>query len=79
MLFRSDGSMTVVALDGLVLPKESLTKHRDTYSLPELYQTKLAMLRMMEYKQAIASIGVKVPIENTNWYFMPSCDIITTS
>jgi hypothetical protein len=74
-----DGSLTSVDLNDLLEPAARLARHRDTYGLPELYQTKLAMLKMMDYKQAIDSIGIKFKIENINWYYLPSRDIITTS
>ena len=72
-----DGSLTSVNLDDSLAVR--LARHRDTYGLPEIYQTKLAMLRMMDYRQAIDSIGIKFKIENINWYYLPSRDIITTS
>lgn len=74
-----DGTLTAVNLD-TSLPNDSrVTRHADSYGLPELYQPKLAMLRMLDYKQPAESIGAKFSINNTNWYYLAGGDIITHS
>lgn len=74
-----DGSLLVVILDTSLADDRRIVTHSDTYGLPEIYQTKLAMLRMLEHKQPVESIGVKFMIGNTNWYYLTGGDIITTS
>jgi len=74
-----DGTLTAVNLDTSLSCDSRVTRHADSYGLPELYQPKLAMLRMLDYKQPVESIGVKFSINNTNWYFLPSGEIITHS
>jgi hypothetical protein len=83
IVFREerDGTLLCVVLDdasGLTDDKRLIT-HSDTYGLPEIYQTKLAMLRMLEHKQPVESIGIKFAIDNTNWYYLTGGEIITTS
>jgi hypothetical protein len=76
-----DGTLLgVVINDACGLTDEKrLQKFGDTYEMPELYQTKLAMLRMLEPKQPVESIGIKFVIDNTNWYYLTGGEIITTS
>lgn len=76
-----DGTLLgVVINDACGLTDEMrLRKFSDTYEMPELYQTKLAMLRMLEPKQPVESIGIKFMIDNTNWYYLTGGEIITTS
>jgi hypothetical protein len=53
---------------------------RNTYELPELYQTKLAMLRMLDFAQPVQSIGVKLKTNTERTlYYMTGEEIITTS
>jgi hypothetical protein len=74
-----DGSLLGVLLDASLQDSSRVVTHRDTYGLPEIYQTKLAMLRILEQKQPVESIGVKFSIEDTNWYYLTGGEIITTS
>jgi hypothetical protein len=76
-----DGTLLgVVIHDASGLTDEMrLQKFSDTYEMPELYQTKLAMMRMLEHKQPVESIGIKFVIDNTNWYYLTGGEIITTS
>lgn len=74
-----DGSLTSIELDSTKIEDMRVRNFKDTYGLPELYQTKLAMLRILEYNQPVESIGVKFLIENTNWYYLTGGEIITTS
>jgi hypothetical protein len=74
-----DGSLLGVLLDTSLQDSSRVVTHRDTYGLPEIYQTKLAMLRILEQKQPVESIGVKFSIEDTNWYYLTGGEIITTS
>lgn len=76
-----DGTLLSVVLhDACGLTDEMrVQKFKDTYEMSELYQTKLAMLRMLEHKQPVESIGVKFAIDNTNWYYLTGGEIITTS
>ena len=75
-----DGTLLGVTLDESELYDDRrVVKFKDTYELHELYQTKLAMLRMLDYKQPVESIGIKFMIENTNWYYITGGEIITTS
>lgn len=75
-----DGTLLGVVLDASQLPDDMrVLKFKDTYEMPELYQTKLAMLRMLEHKQPVESIGIKFAIDNTNWYYLTGGEIITTS
>jgi len=74
-----DGTLTAIDMSEARPSASRVSKLADSYGLPELYQPKLAMLRMLDYKQAVDSIGVKFLIENTNWYYLAGGDIITTS
>jgi len=74
-----DGSLLAVIIDASIPDDKRLITYSDTYGLPEIYQTKLAMLRMLEHKQPVESIGIKFAIENTNWYYLTGGEIITTS
>jgi hypothetical protein len=74
-----DGSLTSIELDSTKFEDMRVRNVKDTYDLPELYQTKLAMLRILEHSQPVESIGVKFLIENTNWYYLTGGEIITTS
>lgn len=75
-----DGTLLGIVLDASQLPDDRrVLKFRDTYEMPELYQTKLAMMRMLEHKQPVESIGIKFVIDNTNWYYLTGGEIITTS
>lgn len=74
-----DGSLLGVLLDTSLPDSSRVVTHRDTYGLPEIYQTKLAMLRILEKKQPVESIGIKFSIEDTNWYYLTGGEIITTS
>lgn len=72
-----DGSYTGIHADET--QDAQVTNYKTTYDLPELYQTKLAMLKLLESRQPVESIGVKFYINNTNWFFLTSGEIITTS
>jgi hypothetical protein len=74
-----DGSLLSVLLDASLPDVQRVMAYSDTYGLPEMYQTKLAMLRILEHKQPVESIGIKLSIEDTNWYYLTGGDIITTS
>lgn len=74
-----DGSLTSIAIDRNSPSGSRVVRMADSYGLPEIYQPKLAMLRMLEHKQAAESIGIKFMIDNINWYYMPDGEIITTS
>jgi hypothetical protein len=74
-----DGTLTAIDMSEARPSASRVSKLADSYGLPELYQPKLAMLRMLDYKQAVDSIGVKFLIENTNWYYLAGGEIITTS
>jgi hypothetical protein len=74
-----DGTLTSISLDATMLDDARVRNVKDTYDLPELYQTKLAMLRILDYNQPVESIGVKFSIEKTNWYYLTGGEIITTS
>jgi hypothetical protein len=51
-----------------------------SYDLPELYQTKLAVLKIVEERQPVAHVGVKITNrgDDTVWYFLMNGDILTT-
>ena len=74
-----DGTLTAIDMSATRPSASRITKMANSYGLPELYQPKLAMLRLLDYKQAVDSIGVKFSIENTNWYYLAGGEIITTS
>jgi hypothetical protein len=74
-----DGTLTAIDMSVAGPSPSKISRVADSYGLPELYQPKLAMLRMLDYKQAVDSIGVKFSIENTNWYYLAAGEIITTS
>lgn len=74
-----DGSLLSVLMDASLTDDRRVVTHSDTYGLPEIYQTKLAMLRILEQKQPVESIGIKFSIEDTNWYYLTGGEIITTS
>ena len=74
-----DGSLLSVLLDTSLPDIQRVMAYSDTYGLPEIYQTKLAMLRILEQKQPVESIGIKFSIEDTNWYYLTGGEIITTS
>lgn len=74
-----DGTLTAIDMSVAGPSPSKISKIADSYGLPELYQPKLAMLRMLDYKQAVDSIGVKFSIDNTNWYYLAAGEIITTS
>jgi hypothetical protein len=74
-----DGTLTSIELDTKMFDDARVRSLKDTYDLSELYQTKLAMLRILENSQPVESIGVKFTIENTNWYYLTGGEIITTS
>lgn len=72
-----DGSYTAIHVD----EKQNMQvmNYSTTYDMPELQQTKLAMLKLLDVKQPAESIGVRFHINNINWYFLCDGDIITTS
>lgn len=75
-----DGTLLGIVLDASQLPDDMrVLRFKDTYEMPELYQTKLAMLRMLEHNQPVESIGIKFAIDNINWYYLTGGEIITTS
>ena len=74
-----DGTLTSIELDTKLFDDARVRSLKDTYDLSELYQTKLAMLRILEHSQPVESIGVKFSIENTNWYYLTGGEIIITS
>lgn len=74
-----DGTLTAVNLDSTLPMDTRVTRHADSYGLPEFYQPKLAMLRMIDEKQPVESIGVKLVIDKTNWYYLTGGEIITYS
>ena len=74
-----DGTLTAISLDASMPTDSRVTRHADSYGLPELYQPKLAMLRMLEYKQPVESIGIKYSINKANWYYLTGGEIITHS
>ena len=51
-----------------------------SYDLPEVYQAKYAMLKIVDERQPIAQVGVKTNdrSEDSVWYFLMSGDILTT-
>ena len=51
-----------------------------SYDLPEVYQAKYAMLKIVDFRQPIAQVGVKTSDRNDGsaWYFLMSGDILTT-
>lgn len=72
-----DGSHTAIHVD----EKQNMQvmNYSSTYDMPELQQTKLAMLKLLDVKQPAESIGVRFHINNINWYFLCDGDIITIS
>lgn len=74
-----DGTLTAINMNTALPNDTRVTRHTDSYGLPELYQPKLAMLRMLEKNQPVESIGIKLFIDNTNWYYLTGGEIITTS
>ena len=79
IVLREERDGTLTGIELTPTRGTAVTRYEDTYKLPELYQTKLAMLRILEHKQPADSIGVKFLIEDSNWYYMTSGEIITTS
>ena len=57
---------------------QSLTTVKSTDELPEMYQTKLGMLKIVEPNQPIESIGVRFAGDFDNCYFIVNGDILTT-
>lgn len=51
-----------------------------SYDLPEVYQAKFAMLKIVDERQPVAQVGVKANDRNDDsvWYFLMSGDILTT-
>jgi hypothetical protein len=51
-----------------------------SYDLPEVYQAKYAMLKIVDERQPVAQVGVKTNDRNDDsvWYFLMSGDILTT-
>lgn len=51
-----------------------------SYDLPEVYQAKFAMLKIVDERQPVAQVGVKVNdrSDDSVWYFLMSGDILTT-
>lgn len=72
-----DGTMTEVRFHANT--DFLLRKLESSYDLPELLQPKLGMLKMLKEKQAAESIGIKIEIDERNWYFLCDGEIITTS
>jgi len=71
-----DGSMTEVSRNH----KEFHTRRMlSSYDLPEVMQPKIGMLKMLKEKQAAESIGIRFVVDNYNWFFLCSGEIITAS
>lgn len=51
-----------------------------SYDLPEVYQAKFAMLKIVDERTPIAHVGVKIHNRNDDnvWYFLMNGDILTT-
>ena len=51
-----------------------------SYDLPEVYQAKFAMLKIVDERQPVAQVGVKTNdrSDDSVWYFLMSGDILTT-
>lgn len=51
-----------------------------SYDLPEVYQAKFAMLKIVDERQPVAQVGVKTNDRNDDsvWYYLMSGDILTT-
>jgi len=51
-----------------------------SYDLPEVYQAKFAMLKIVDERQPVAHVGVKIHNRSDDnvWYFLMSGDILTT-
>ena len=51
-----------------------------SYDLPEVYQAKFAILKIVDERQPVAHVGVKIHNRNDDnvWYFLMNGDILTT-
>lgn len=49
-----------------------------SYDLPDEYQTKLTMLKLMEVNQPIEGVGAKVEYDSATYFYMPSGEIPTS-
>jgi hypothetical protein len=51
-----------------------------SYDLPEVYQAKFAILKIVDERQPVAHVGVKIHNRSDDnvWYFLMSGDILTT-
>lgn len=59
--------------------ENSLKRLSSTYDLSELHQSKLAMLKIVDFRQPVESIGFKcLQDEDTAFYFLSNGDILTT-
>ena len=69
--------LTMVELDGT-----NLKKIESTYDLPKNYQEKYTMLKIMEYKQPIEGIGIKLDLKvddkEGDYYYLVPGDVIIT-
>ena len=51
-----------------------------SYDLPEVYQAKFSILKIVDERQPVAHVGVKLHNRSDDnvWYFLMSGDILTT-
>jgi hypothetical protein len=77
--YEKDNTITMVNLRSVGMQSvQSLTTVKSTDELPEMYQTKLGMLKIVEPNQPIESIGVRFAGDFDNCYFIVNGDILTT-
>ena len=70
---EKDGTITVVDMNDMNVRMETTS----TYDLPNNFQEKFAILKIMEYKQPIEHVGVKFE-ESPDLYFLIGGETITT-
>ena len=59
--------------------QQIITTSQNPYDLPENYQTKFAVLKMMEKDQAVANAGVKVEFDGAMYFYMTDGDMEATT
>ena len=68
---------TFIAVD--IQTREIITTSQNPYDLPEQYQTKFAVLKMMEKDQPIANVGVKAEHDGVMYFYLTGGDMVATT
>lgn len=77
---RMDGAVVKLMQDGTFIAvdireKQIIAMSSNPYDLPENYQTKFAVLKMMEKDQPIANAGVKVEYDGAMYFYLTDGDM----